>query len=712
MSDVWAFAGESTSLTGGTVTLVEGSSFCLSNQGGDFEPGAPHGLFVLDTRILSTWELRLDGAVLTPLSSFVVEPFHATFVARGEPPPDRADSTLIVRRDRYVGLGMREDVEVRNLGAAPVRCDLSVHVDADFADLFAVKEGRVVAGEPLPVEAGDHALGFTYRHGARSRGVQVAASEAARVVDRQLVFPITVPARSTWSTTLLVVAVVDGTELPASFPPDRPTAEAVPARRLSDWKEHSPLVSTDDRSLMRTLEQSRRDIGALRIFAPDHPEEVVVAAGAPWFMTLFGRDSLITSYMTIPVDPTLALGTLKTLARHQGAKVDPTTEEEPGRILHEMRFGVDAMMGLGGGTAYYGTVDATPLFVLLLGELRRWGIERDEVDRLLPHADRALEWIERCGDRDGDGFVEYLQASGRGLANQGWKDSWDGVNFADGSLAAPPIALCEVQGYVYAAYLARAYFAEEAGDHDRCLYWRDKAARLRKAFNERYWLPDRGWFAVGLDRDKRPIDALASNMGHCLWTGIVEPDKAVAVADRLLSPEMFSGWGIRTLATSMGAYNPVSYHNGSVWPHDNALIASGLMRYGFVDHAQRVATAVFDTAAEYGGRLPELLCGFDRAEFPGPVPYPTSCSPQAWAAAAPIHLLRVLLRCDPWIPRGRLWLDPALPHRIRRLQLMNVPLGGSRVSVTVEDGMVEVAGLPADVAVIRQPRAPLTDAFG
>jgi glycogen debranching enzyme len=710
MSDAWAFAGESVALAGGVVTLVEGANFCVSDQQGEVEPGAPHGLFVLDTRIVSTWEVRLDGLPLLPLGAFVSEPFHATFLSRAEPVAGRADSTIVVRRDRYVGVGMREDIELRNMGREAVRCHLTVRVDADFADLFAVKEGRAVSGDALPAEVDGDVIGFTHRGPVHSRGVRIAA-RGAEIAGRTIVLSAPIPAHGVWSGTLVVTAVVDGRELPAPFPFGGATAEAEPARRLSAWEEASPAVVADDRSLMATLEQSQRDIGALRIFSPEHPTEVVVAAGAPWFMTLFGRDSILTSYMTLPVDPTLALGTLHALARHQGTKSDPTTEEEPGRILHEMRFSVDAVDDLGGANAYYGTVDATPLFVLLLGELRRWGIAQEEVDRLLPHADRALEWVVTCGDRDGDGFVEYQQAHGRGLANQGWKDSWDGINFADGSLPKPPIALCEVQGYAYAAYLARAYFAQEAGDMDGWAHWRRKASELRQAFNERFWLPDRGWFAVGLDGDKRPIDALASNMGHCLWTGIVDPDKAAAVADRLLSPEMFSGWGVRTLATSMGAYNPVSYHNGSVWPHDNALIASGLMRYGFVEHAQRVATAIFDTAAAFGGRLPELLCGFDRDEFPAPVPYPASCSPQAWAAASPIHLLRVLLRVDPWIPRGRVWIAPALPPQLGRLRLTNVPLAGARVSLTVDDGKTEIDGLPDGVVVIHQPRDPLTAVF-
>ena len=414
--------------------------------------------------------------------------------------------------------------------------------------------------------------------------------------------------------------------------------------------------------------------------------------------------------MALLVDPDLALGVLQTLARFQGTKVDPAQDEEPGKILHEMRFGEAASLSLGGGQVYYGSADATPLFVMLLGEMRRWGLAGEIVDQLLPHADRAMEWIERYGDQDGDGYVEYKRASDRGLANQGWKDSWDGVRFADGEIAKPPIALCEVQGYVYSAYLARAHFAHEADDTATYERYRTKAAELKEAFNRDFWLADKGWYAMALDHRKRPVDALASNMGHCLWTGIVDVDKAQAVADHLLSPAMFSGWGIRTLATTMGGYNPISYHCGSVWPHDNALIAAGLMRYGFVTEAQRVIMAMLDAAATQNGRLPELFTGLERSEYPGVVGYPTSCSPQAWAAASPLLFLRTLLRLEPWVPHQKVWLSPALPPQISGLRVERVPLGGRRVGVTFDDGNLKVEGLPPEVQLLAVPRDPLTAA--
>ena len=469
-----------------------------------------------------------------------------------------------------------------------------------------------------------------------------------------------------------------------------------------------PLIDTDNDVLRLAVARSVDDLGALRMFDPEYPERTVIAAGAPWFMTVFGRDSLLTAWMALLADPDLALGVLQTLARFQGDKVDPRFEEEPGRILHEMRFGDASSLSLGGGRIYYGTADATPLFVMLLGELRRWGLANEVVDQLIPHADRALEWIDQFGDRDGDGYVEYKRASDRGLVHQGWKDSVDGVRFASGEIAQAPIALAEVQAYVYAAYVARAHFAEQRNEHALATRYSQKAAELKDAFNRDFWVEESGWYAVGLDRDKRQIDSLASNVGHCLWTGIVAEDRVRQVAEKLLSPEMFTGWGVRTLGSSMQGYNPISYHCGSVWPHDNAILAAGLMRYGLVDEAHRVIMGMLDASTVENGRLPELFSGLDRGDFPELVGYPTSCSPQAWASASPLLFLRTLLRLDPGIPQGKLWLSPALPEEINYLRVDRVPLAGARVSIEVSEGNVKVDGLPPDIQVISDPRNPVT----
>ncbi|MGH9154625.1 MAG: amylo-alpha-1,6-glucosidase [Acidimicrobiales bacterium] len=709
MADPWNFTGESVSLRGdaGVVTLVEGAAFCISAGTGDILPGSPQGLFFRDSRFLSRLELRLNGQRPEPLAAEPTEPFSAVFVSRTTPRPGKADSTLLVFRYRYIGRGMRDDVVVRNFGDEPAYCSLTMAFEADFAHLFDVKEGRAGGGYSGVeiVHEGD-VMVFRSPKGLASRGARVSFSQPARLAGGTATFEVIVPSRTEWSTCLQLTPVMDNGPVTPRYACGQPVSHATPGARLAKWRREVPMVETDHVGLRQAVARSAEDLGALRIFDPDYPERTVVAAGAPWFMTLFGRDSLLTSWMALLADPDLALGVLQTLARFQGDDVDARNDEEPGRILHEMRFGEAPSLSLGGGRVYYGTADATPLFVMLLGELRRWGLANEVVDQLLPHADRAMEWIEHFGDRDGDGYVEYQRGSDRGLVNQGWKDSWDGVRFADGTLAKAPIALCEVQGYVYAAYLARAHFAVEAGDQATADRYRDRAAALKRRFNEDFWLEEQGWYAMALDAHKRPVDGLASNIGHCLWTGIVDREKAPLVARHLLSPPMFSGWGVRTLADTMSGYNPISYHCGSVWPHDNAIAAAGLMRYGCVEESQRIIMAMVDAATTRGGRLPELFSGLDRSEFPSVVSYPTSCSPQAWSAASALLFLRTLLRLDPWVPHGKVWLSPTLPEGMDCLRVDRIPLGGRRVTVEVDHGTVKVEGLPPGLELISEPRDP------
>jgi glycogen debranching enzyme len=686
------------------VTLIEGSTFCISEPGGDILPDRPHGLFVRDTRMLSRWELTVDGIEPQPLTVHTAEPFAATFLGRMPPNAGMADSTLLVVRRRYVGDGMREDITLRNTAAKAKKCTLELAAESDFADLFEVKgrsKPRVVAS----TGTADSGLIITSGRRERRQELRIIGDENPSVADGILTWRLQIPAHSERTITVEAVPVDDGVAMKLRHPRGHPVDLARPAKRLRKWRQRGPQVRTADRNLAEVLARSIEDLGALRIFDPEHPSWPVVAAGAPWFMALFGRDSLLTAWMLLPWDPGLALGTLRTLAARQGAQLDPASEEEPGKILHEVRFGPAASFALGGRSAYFGSADASALFVMLLGELQRWGGKEAAISALLPHADRALEWIEKYGDADGDGFVEYCRKTSHGLANQGWKDSWDGVNFADGEIAEAPIALAEVQGYVFAAYRARAQLARQAGDERGAAAWRKKAKHLKRLFNEQFWLPDRGWYAIGLDKDKRPIDALTSNIGHCLWTGIVDKDKATSVARHLLSPDLFSGWGIRTLAASMGAYNPMSYHNGSVWPHDNALCAAGLMRYGFIEQAQRVTDTIIDAAEQFGYRLPELYCGFDRDEFAAPVPYPTSCSPQAWAAAAPLLLMHSLLRFTPEVASGQLWCAPEVPDRYLPLRVSGLRVGKSRLAVDVGEGEWEITGMePVSLEVIAAPR--------
>lgn len=700
-ADTEAGASES-----GSVTIVEGSSFCISSETGDISSVAgTNGAFFQDTRIISRWILRINGSLREPLVAQKPQPFGATFVGRAKWPDGRFDSPLVVRHVRHIGPGLQDDITLENYAAEPVDCDIELLVDADQADLFDVKGGRTTQGAEATREVVDGSLVIeAARHGQR-RGSSIRAQGAEASTDG-LRFRATVPARGKWTTSVIVVPLVNGQPPADPFTEARLPRHREGVRRHRAWEENVPQVSVTDSNLQDVLNRSQSDLGSLRIFDDHHPGRVAVAAGAPWFMALFGRDSLLSSYMSLLVSPNLAAGTLQTLAGLQGTKVDPDSEEEPGRIPHEVRLGVTAGLSLG-GTAYYGTADATPLFVGVLGELSRWGLSREIIHPLLPHADRALEWIEKYGDRDGDGFVEYQRPNDHGLVNQGWKDSWDGINFADGTIAEAPIALCEVQAYVYSAYIGRSLLARWDGDKALEQHWADKGAALKAEFNEKFWLPDKGYFAVALDKDKRPVDACTSNMGHCLWTGIVDEDKAPSVVEHLMSPQMFTGWGIRTLGSDMGAYNPVSYHNGSVWPHDSALVATGLMRYGFVEEAKRVASGLIDAAEHFDGRLPELFCGFDRGEFPGPVPYPTACSPQAWAAAAPVQLMRVLLRFDPVYTHGVVHLAPILPEDMGDFQAANVLIDTSRITIRAHGTGGSIDGLPPGLKLLSEPRPPL-----
>ena len=692
------------------VTLVEGQTFCISSPSGDMYEPLPEGLFFLDARVLSRWELRLNGHPLEPLAVAISEPFAATHVTRGAPALGQADADVVVLRQRHVAGGMRERLVVTNHGLAAVPVLLELFCDVDFADLFEVKESRVRrrGRHGHRVERG--ALLFDHRDRGVRREVRVCVSGNPHLEPGLVAWRATLAPGEVWETCVEVVNVVNDKEIEARFRCGGDDSLS-PVREYGAWLAQLPEVDSDREDFVAAIRRAGVDLGALRIVDPE-TGLTVPAAGAPWFMTLFGRDSLLTSWMALPVDPTLAEGVLRSLARMQGARVDPPSEEEPGRIMHEVRFGAATGLALGGRTVYYGSVDATPLFVMLLGELRRWGLHDDLVDELLPHADRALAWIDEFGDRDGDGYVEYLRATPEGLANQGWKDSWDAIRFADGRLAEPPIALCEVQAYVYGAYVARSHFAREAGDVETFERYRNKALALRRRFNQDFWLPSEGTFALGLDAHKRPIDAVASNAGHGLWTGIAEPAKAALVAERLLQPDMFSGWGVRTLAATMAAYNPVSYHNGSVWPHDNALCAAGLARYGHLDAAHRIIEGQLAVAGQLGGQLPELFAGFDRDAIPVPAAYPASCLPQAWAAASPLLWLRILLGIDPWAPRGLAWLSPSLPSTFARLAVDGVRVGDTVLSARVDGESVEVSTAGGGLRIVGERRDPISEVIG
>jgi hypothetical protein len=668
----------------GTLTLIEGATFCLSDATGDIVAGSPHGLFAHDARVVSVCELRLDGHACEPLAVREITARQAEFLLRRLPPPGTADSTLLlVRRRVMVSAGMRESVSLHNLSSADTDAHLTLRVDADFTDLFAVKAGHAVE-DRAPAEPDADRL-LLRSESEPERWVRIRATAGPDVSAAGLSWQVRVPARTTWTTTIEVLAHAPDADAAAGDPIP---GDGIPADFAVDGTGPHVIgeglrITATDPALTHTLRRSLADLGSLRMTAG--VGRAYVAAGAPWFMTLFGRDSQLTAWMTLPLDVDLAMGTLRELADVQGRVVDPATEEEPGRILHEFRRGPAVHQALG-GNRYYGSVDATPLFVMLLAQAARWGADRESVAELLPAADAALRWIDTYGDRDGDGFVEYHRSADHGLVNQGWKDSSDGINNAAGEFARTPIALCEVQGYTYAAQLARARLADRYGDPNAAAYWRERAAELRQAFAGAYWIPERGYFAVALDGAKHRVDALASNVGHLLWTGILSDDHAEQTIRVLGDATMDSGFGLRTLASDMGAYNPMSYHNGSVWPHDTAICIAGLMTYqhldGAVELAHRLADGLFAAAAAFDGRLPELYCGFPRDMFDRPVPYPTSCSPQAWASGAPLLVLTSFMGLEPAGDGGGVALAPRLPEAWGEITIEGVRVGDATATVT------------------------------
>jgi glycogen debranching enzyme len=655
------------------MVLVAGRAFCISTSSGDFGAEPAHGFFIGDHRVLSHLCTLFDGEAMEPLAEEHLGTGWLRIIGRTRPTVGR--TSLTVLRERRIASGLYDELVVHNYGAEARDVVIETSVGADFAELFAVKEHRAFGPQFRPhARAG----GVEFRCDGSVIGVEATGSDVD-VDAATMTWSAHIPARSSWRGQISA-AVVSERLLPvppwvaagSRHEPAEPTA-FTPADGLQCRSSHPDL----DRAVRRSV----ADLDALRLPDPEGRRRTVIAAGAPWFMTLFGRDSLLTSWMALPLDPQLALGVLDALARRQGATVDPMRDEEPGRILHEVRVTTTPTAELDDGDVYYGSVDATPLFVMLLDELDRWGeLPASDRARLLDHADRALQWIDEYGDRDGDGFVEYLRARPTGLHNQGWKDSWDGVRHLDGRVAESPIALCEVQAYVFGAWRARAALARRVGDETGARAWQARADDLRDRFDAAFWCGDIGGYAFGLDATKAIIDGPASNMGHVLWSGLARDERAEQVAATLTDDALWSGWGIRTLSDRCAAFDPLSYHCGSVWPHDNALIASGLARYGHRDEANLVIRAQLEAAAHFDGAMPELFAGFRRSEVGVPVRYPTSCSPQAWSAAASLAHLRTLLGLE-LDEAGTPTLDPMIPDDFGTIRLDNVRIAGGVAAI-------------------------------
>jgi glycogen debranching enzyme len=677
-----------------TVSVLDGNTFLVTDRRGDIEASAsePLGLFSADTRYLSKWILTIDDSrpsVLSIENLNYYEVQHFLVPATGTV---YVNSQISIIRRQLVTEGLVEKLTILNHAAEPKSLRVRIALDADFADLFEVKDVLQKKGtRSRRVIDSSLVLGYRRDHFVRETRIR---SEAAPDIDTEgLSYRVVIPPHGEWSTRIIVEgSITTGTVGGHDIDADPEVRLRKRRQDVARWTREAPRLACSWRPMEQIYEQSLADLAALRYFPPLAWGAALPAAGLPWFMAMFGRDSLLTSYQALPYTPELARTTLLMLASFQGTTCDDFRDEEPGKILHELRMGEMTAFEERPHSPYYGSADSTPLFLVVLDEYERWTGDRQTVLNLKFAARAALQWIDQWGDRDGDGYVEYERRNREtGLENQCWKDSWDSIKHADGRLAKFPRACCEIQGYVYDAKVRCARLAREVwNDVDLASRLEVEAGRLKSRFNRDFWLEDRSFFALALDGDKQPVDSLTSNIGHLLWSGIVEPDKAEACVRHLMGPRLFSGWGVRTMAEGDAAYNPIGYHVGTIWPHDNSLIAWGLRRYGYPEEAARIALGILQTAEFFKGRLPEAFAGYPRGLTGCPVEYPTACSPQAWSTGAPLLLLRSLLGLEP-IGR-RLLVDPALPESITSIELTGIPgpwghadaFGRGRLPLTAE----------------------------
>jgi glycogen debranching enzyme len=681
-----------------SLTILEGSTFCICDDLGDLRGGL-QGLYAHDTRFLTTFTLTIGGRRPLLLSSGRVEYFSAAFYARNAPVDGLEKDALSIARHRFVGQGLQDHIEVRNETRSQLAFTLELDFGTDFADIISVKEHDFALGDPLHAP---HLPPFAPARFDEREGRVVLAEPGGRGGRTQVVlsrdgdpdggavrFAIELEPHSSWDVRVDVAVSLEGeVELPELVEQRFGTERARVRESLDAWSLRVPRLTTTWDPLRHCFDHSVADLAALRLRHGDGPE-LLPAAGMPWFMTVFGRDTIITSLQSMLLGPELAVSALHALADLQSHVDDPAIDAEPGKILHELRAGRAAEKWF---ARYYGTVDATPLYLVLLSEAWRWTGDAELVRRLRDPALAALSWIDDYGDRDGDGFVEYERRS-HGLENQSWKDSGDSQRFHDGRFADAPIAPAEVQGYVYDAKRRLAEVAREAwGDTKLADRLEREAAELRRRFDEAFWVPDRGGFyALALDGNKEQVDSLCSNMGHLLWSGIVLDERVDAVVAALMGENLWSGWGIRTMSRSDAAYNPLSYHNGTVWPHDTTIAAWGLERYGRWDEVHRIAGALVEAARHFAWSLPEVFAGFDRSETPFPIAYPTAARPQAWAAGAPLLLLRLLLGVEPDRAEDRLVTLPgARPLDGVGLSLAGVRALGRSWDVTWSSGGTSV----------------------
>jgi glycogen debranching enzyme len=682
-----------------TLTILDGSTFCICADDGAIREGS-QGFYADDTRFLSRLALTINGEQPMPLSTGKVEYFAAAFFLRNPPAGGLKPDELLIRRERFVTDDLQEHLVVTNLAGDAVTVELAIELEADFADILSIKHHDFALGDParaaaLPppvaLVAGANARMAHLHDPAGVLSTEVRSSRSTLVSASALWFALELGPHAEWDVRL-TFRPGTGRVRPGRTPRARHFGEqrARTRRSLQAWNLRVPQLAATWGDLGQAYARSVSDLAALRMRGSDGVG-LLPAAGMPWFMTVFGRDTVITCLQTLVFGPELAHTALRVLAELQAEHDDASIDAEPGKIIHELRRGRAAEVWF---PRYYGTSDATPLFLVLLSETWRWTRDDDLVRELEPAMRLALRWIDEFGDRDGDGFVEFLRRSEHGLEVQSWKDSPDSQRFADGRIAEGPVAASEVQGYVYDAKLRCAELARAVlGDGGLAERLESEAAELRVRFDRAFWVESGGGFyALALDGRKRPVDSRCSNMGHLLWSGIVPDARVGDVARMLMQPPLWSGWGVRTMSDEDEAYRPLGYHNGTVWPHDNSLIAHGLALRGESEAALLILRSMLEASRWFDGGLPEVFAGLARRDTPFPVAYPTASRPQAWAAGAPVLLLRVLLGLEP-DPHGRTLAvrSDRLPDWTGDLTLTGLPAFGKRFDVHLRDGHVELA---------------------
>jgi glycogen debranching enzyme len=698
----------------GRVVLKENRIMVVSDPLGDIpqDNDSGLGLYFQDTRFLSAYEFRLNGLKPILLSASTEESYVALFqmvnpvLIVDEGKRTIPQQSLSIRRSRFIYGGLHERIGIQNCGTEAVDIECSFTFDADFKDMFDVRGMSFnFYGQRLPLEAHDYGMVFSYQgldHISRRTEIILEDKPNYRH-DRTVRYQYHLEPHQTVTLIINIVPELGG-EIPNL---DYLYDDSLQALQQSyrTWEQSTTGIATDNAFLDRgVLQRSSKD---LRILLEEFDTGLLPMAGIPWFSAPFGRDALIASIQTLGLNPDIASGTLRYLAAHQGTKVDPSRDEQPGKILHERRFGELANLKQIPHTPYYGSVDSTPLFLVTLVELMDWVNDRDLFVELLPAMSAALDWIDKYGDLDHDGFVEYGDHAPRGIRNQGWKDSHDSLLMPDGKPAERPIALVEVQGYVYHAKAGLARILDRLGETGAAQQLAIEAGDLRRRFEQHFWQDDHQFYAQALDGAKQLVPSITSNPGHCLFSRICDSERADIVTDRLLAPDMFSGWGIRTLSASSPHYNPMSYHNGTIWPHDNSLIAAGLRRYGHTEAAQQVVTGILEAGIRMPSfRLPELFCGFGRdTRFgTGPAEYLVSCNPQAWGAGAAFHLLQTALGVFPDATADRVFLSPMPIPLARSVEVRGMRVGTGHLSfrVTYDGGRpeVDIVDAPDGMAVI------------